>query len=64
MLLAPDPGICAAAQVAHSDLRWILEHPGWLKTHDWVITAGPLGMYLLQDLLDEPQREAVMAVLK
>ena len=31
-----------------SNLRHCFEHPSFLKAHDWLLLAGPVGKYVLQ----------------
>ncbi|CAL8470203.1 g9745 [Coccomyxa elongata] len=41
------------------NLQHCFRNPGWLKAHDWLLLAGPIGKYALQGLLP-PRQEAVL----
>lgn len=49
--------------VRHSNIKWWLTQPSYLKSHDWQLLAGMVGAYLLQGFLAREQEAAVFQCL-
>lgn len=47
------------AEVAYMQMDLVFKTPGWLKMHDWLVLAGPIMKYLLQDCFHLAQRHVL-----
>ena len=46
-----------------TNVRHCFSNPGWLKQHEWILLAGPLGKYALQGLLPAALEAPLFAYL-
>ncbi len=51
----------APTGIAESNMHFCLTHPGYLKTHEWFVLAGPIGKLALLDRVEPAQYEAICA---
>eukprot|EP00955_Chlamydomonas_euryale_P033021 346562-Chlamydomonas_euryale.AAC.1 len=50
-------------ELAYMQLHLIFTTPSWLKIYDWLLLAGPIMKYLLQDFFHDEQRKALFSYL-
>ena len=63
MLRVPDGGALMPEELATADFQKGFGAPGSLKSHEWLLLAGPLGKYALQGCIQGREARVVFAYL-